>query len=126
MAHEEALRSITTVAGAGALQYRVVKTFGACVLSDDPEADYALGILQNDPATGEEATVGIDGVSKAEAGAVVAKDALLMWDSVGRVITWTAAAGANAMHIGIAKEAAGAAGDIIPVLIMRGISQADA
>lgn len=47
----------------------------------------ALGILQNNPNTGQAATVCTEHLSKAKAGATIAKDADLMADANGALIT---------------------------------------
>lgn len=67
MAYKEILESITLLAGAdlSGSQFLLVKltasgTVGLC----DAVTDHAIGILQNVPESGQEATVGVKGVSK--------------------------------------------------------------
>lgn len=75
----------------------------------------ADGVLQDAPASGESASVMVDGVSKVVAGAAVVKGAEVMSSAAGKGITATA--GSNI--VGRALEAAGADGDIIAVLISK-------
>lgn len=115
MATEEALFKISVPASAdlSAKQfYCVVFTSGnIAVAADGVQID---GILQDKPAAAARpGSVAIGGKSKAVAGAAVAAGARLMTDSSGRVITAT---GTN-ITCGKALSAAGAAGDIIDVVV---------
>lgn len=116
MAYEQSLISISAIAGAdlSAKQYRFgtiaadgqIDPTGAGVLAD--------GVIQDDQSTvGGAVKLAIVGVSKMEAGAVIARGALVMSDSVGRVVTATSAK----QVCGKALKAAAAAGDYIPVLL---------
>lgn len=120
MAYEEALKSITRVAGADltAAQYRFVKGNGANgVIRCGTAGEKALGVLQNDPIQGEAATVAIDtSTTKVVAGGVIAQDAEVTTDNEGRAV----AAAAGNFVLGTAQIAAGAAGEIISVLLQRG------
>jgi hypothetical protein len=79
------------------------------------------GILQNTPASGQAADVGLLGVSKAVAGAAISAGALLQSDANGRVITQT---GSGAV-VGRAIEAATAANQVITIeLLPSGASSA--
>jgi hypothetical protein len=62
------------------------------------------GILQNKPALGQAADVGIIGITKAVAGGTIAAGAALMTNASGALITWTA--GSGYAQIGTAIEAA--------------------
>jgi hypothetical protein len=81
--------------------------------------EVVYGILQNKPTAGQPSDVGLFGVSKAAAGAAFAAGALLMSDTTGRLITWTATHHCAA----IALEAATAAGQLITVVL--GINTGD-
>lgn len=84
---------------------------GEIALSGDGEA--ILGILQNDPNTGEAGNVMSAGISKAVAGAAITEGDLIASDANGKIIT---AASAD-RTIGQALDAASADGDIIEVLL---------
>ena len=83
-------------------------------VATDNTAHVPLGILQNEPESGQAAAVCINGVSKAVAGDAVSAGALLTFDSEGRVVT---ASGTGIYTVGVALQAASAAGEVIPVLI---------
>jgi hypothetical protein len=76
--------------------------------------DVAYGILQNKPTLGQAADVGILGVTKAVAGAAISAAARLTSDTSGRVIT---AASTN-QRLGVALEAATAAGQLITIALV--------
>lgn len=115
------------VAEAAVLPYRVVK-FGTAdgqVVQAAAAADASVGIADSlgQGTAGSRVDVAVDGIAEAEAGAAVARGALVSVDSSGRVITATASAGANVRVIGVAMSAAGAAGEIILVSIKPGSFQ---
>lgn len=62
------------------------------------------GILQNKPALGAAADVGVMGVTKAVAGGTIAAGVPLMTDSSGRLITW--ASGAANVQVAYSIESA--------------------
>ena len=62
------------------------------------------GILQNKPALGGAADVGIYGISKAVAGGTIAAAAPLMTNASGQLVAWTA--GSAYAQVGYAIEAA--------------------
>lgn len=80
--------------------------------------DVVLGLLQDDPATGEAGAVQFNGVARGRAGAVIAEGAEVMSAADGDLITFVAAAG-NYI-IGVALDGAAADGEIFPVLMTRG------
>lgn len=102
-----------------ALQYRAVKA-GVGTGRDIPclkcgTSDQPLGIVQNDPASGEEATVRTFGTSKVVAAGPFSRyDKLAVADANGRVDTAT---GASAYTIGWAMQAATAAGDVVEAFL---------
>jgi hypothetical protein len=87
-------------------------------------ADRPLGVLQNQPAAGEAATVRLLGTTKVSAnGAFALHDELTVAASDGEVDTVT---GSEAWAVGLALAAAGAAGDIVEMLLfVRPIGDAD-
>jgi Uncharacterized conserved protein (DUF2190) len=79
---------------------------------------YALGVARTDAASGGRVTVDVIGTSIVEAGAAVSAGDTLKVDSSGRGITW-ATSGAK---VGLALEAAGAAGQFIEVLLIPNVA----
>jgi hypothetical protein len=103
---------------AGSGQFLCMVTSGNRVSSIQTAAGGRIdGILQNTPDINQACDICRNGVTKAVAGAaiVVATEARLVCDTNGRVITWTATG--NKQIVGVALENAGAAGDVIAVLI---------
>lgn len=78
-----------------------------------------VGILQNKPTAGQAADVRYCGVTKAKAGASYSRNALLMTDTSGRLITATS----TNQAVAIAIEAAGGANEIRTVLLLNGGKQ---
>jgi hypothetical protein len=78
-----------------------------------------LGVLNNKPnAAGQACEIVVDGVAKVVAGAAItlgANGTKVMSDNQGRAV----AATATNKAVGYALAAAGAAGEIIPVLLLR-------
>lgn len=100
-------------------QYKVViaaSTAGAVKVGATAASDAILGILQNDPASGEAAEVACVGICKALAETSVTYGCKLTVSSTGRVKATTTD---KDEAIGIALKASSAAGDIIPVLLSR-------
>ncbi len=97
-------------------QFRFV-SIASGVLQLTGDGALADGVLQNDPALGESGFVApLNGsISKMEAGAAVTAGDEVGSDSTGRAVT---AASADEIN-GHAIDAAGAAGEIIRVLINR-------
>lgn len=79
--------------------------------------DQVLGVVGDDPAAGPGEGVRIitDGVAKILAGAAVSLGDLVSSDSTARVVTAAAAAATSKYLVGVALEAATAAGDLIAV-----------
>ncbi len=76
------------------------------------------GVLQNHPdAIGDEAAIMATGITKGVTGGIVAAGAELMTDANGEFITGVAT---NEL-VGIALQASGGAGEIIPILLRQGI-----
>lgn len=117
-AYGEALTCISLEAGSdlSASQYRFV-TLAADGQVDQTGAGLdATGILQDDPdAAGVAGSVAISGVSKVVAGAATTRAGNVASDSTGRAVNATTG---NFIQ-GIFLEAAAAAGDIVPVLLIK-------
>lgn len=104
----------TAAADLSANQFYCVKITAARAVnlaSTGGEAIY--GVLQNKPTSGQAADVGIQGITKAAAGAAFAAAAYLMTDSTGRLITATS----TNHRVAQALEAAGGAGVIATVVL---------
>ena len=116
MSTEQNLITITRQADAdlSAAQYRFVKqTATGTVELCDSAGEIALGVLQNDPEATQAATVAVGGVVRVAAGAAVTIGAEVMTDATARAITATA----TNVALGEALSGAGAAGNIISVLL---------
>jgi hypothetical protein len=74
----------------------------------------ALGVTRTTGAIADKVPVDILGTTIVEAGAAVAAGATLKSDSVGRAITWVT----SGARVGIALDAATAAGQFIEVLLI--------
>jgi hypothetical protein len=113
------------VAGGAIAAYRICMFSGAgTVVQASAASSMAIGVSDSIPAaSGERVDVQTHGVGEVEAGAAITVGALLMSDAQGRAITAAAAAGTNVRVIGIALEAAVAAGDIIRFLQSPGSFQ---
>lgn len=113
------------LAGAAIAARRVVKFSAAeTVIQSAAAGDFHVGVSSDiAAASGENVEVMTHGIALAEAGAAITIGTLLTADASGRVITAAPAAGVNNRHVGIALEAATAAGDIIRVLLSQGSVQ---
>jgi len=107
--------SLPAAADLSSSQHFIVKTSsGTAALAG--AGDVAMGVLQNDPVSGEAASIMVAGVSRLVAGAVIAEGAQVAADANGKGRTATT----GDIVLGIALEAAGADGDIIPLLLNVG------
>ncbi len=114
------------VAGAAIPVFTLVKLGAddATVVPAAASTDAIIGAVQEvSPALGERVDVALVGIAYITAGAAITRGALLTSDASGRVITAAPAAGVNARTVGIAVESAGAAGDVIRVLLSQGSIQ---
>lgn len=115
------------VAEAAVLPYRVVKfgTADGVVIQSTAAGDAHVGVADNlgQATAGARVDVVQSGIVEAEAGAAITRGALLSVDSSARVITAAASAGTNVGVIGRALVSAGAAGEIINILIAPGSFQ---
>lgn len=122
MAYQEymTLPGLVATGDLSSKQYYVVKaasTAGAVKVATTPATDPILGILQNDPESGEPAEVAYAGVVLALAENSVTFGSVLTCSSTGRVKTTTTD---GAEVVGYALKASTAAGDLIPVMLARG------
>lgn len=132
MATQEALVSVSRVAAAdlSAKQYTFVKVDGdGKAAAASAAGEPVFGVLQNDPGTGEEATVAVGGISKVKADGVINEGDLIATSADGQaavatkatVNTADAGVAADAVSgsyvIGIAVSAAAAAGEVVSVLL---------
>jgi hypothetical protein len=109
--------SATNFSADGSGMHRAVKldASGNVVLCGAADLDFA-GILQNDPAVGETATVKVRNVSKAVAGGAIAINDELTTDAAGRLV----AATTGQIIVARPMAAASGTGVVIPVEIRPG------
>ena len=115
MATEYDLENISAVAGAdlSSSQFKFVESNSSgTVTVTNAAGEYALGVLQNNPASGQAATVAIGGISKVVLGGTVAINDQISTDASGRAI----AATTGHKIVGIARKG-GAVGEIGSVLL---------
>jgi len=79
----------------------------------------AIGVLQNEPKSGEAAVVRVLGTTKVIGGEVIAAGKRVFVDTDAMVMEENAAAQAEARLIGIALEACDAEDDIFEILLMH-------
>jgi len=117
--------SFTAAADLSSYQHRIVRLNGSGKITYAAAATHvSLGVLQDKPnGDGRAGLVRLLGISKVEAGALVAENALITSDSSGRGVTASPAGGVNNYVIGRAITAAGAAGDKFDVLLAPCIKQ---
>lgn len=116
MARQQQVQSLSLEAGAdlSAAQFRVMALSSGQVVQQTSSSAQSVGVLQNNPsAQGQAAEVAYAGLVKIVAGAAVAQDALVMSDTQGRAVTATS----TNRVIGQALSAAGAAGELLEVLL---------
>lgn len=108
------LLTLTLMAASVIAAARFVTPLGAQAGADAN----TLGAACTAAAIGEKLPVDVRGTTTVEAGAAIALGATLKSDAQGRAITW-AASGAK---VGIALEAATAAGQFIEVLLVDNVA----
>lgn len=91
MATEQVLQCANWAAGAdlSSDQYKLVKISGATVVLTDIAGEAAIGVLQNDPVSGDAAGVAIGGVTKIQLGATLAAGAKFSASAAGLAIAPT-------------------------------------
>jgi GNAT superfamily N-acetyltransferase len=109
-------------AGGAIAPYRIVRITSADNVEQAAAVSHTLIGVNSDLAiaSGERVEVMTHGIAYVEAGAAVAVGVFVSTDSQGRGIAAAPAAGANQRVIGVALEAASAAGDVIRVLLSQG------
>lgn len=97
-------------------QYHVMKFASTAgqIKTASAKTSTGIGVLQNDPASGEMASLAVLGISKAVASGSISAGAFLGWNTTGRVRSVTAD---NTGVFGFANEAATTNGDIIQITI---------
>ncbi|MFN8995350.1 MAG: capsid cement protein [Pseudomonadota bacterium] len=112
-------------AAAAIAPYRIVRLASADTVEQAAAVANALIGVNTDLtiAANERVEVMVQGIAWVEAGAAISIGSLVTTDSVGRGVAAAPAAGVNNRHIGIALDAAAAAGDQIRVLLSPGSVQ---
>ena len=108
------LLALTVTAGGTIPANRFVTPAGALAGADVN----TLGVAQFAAVAADKLAVDVLGTVVVEAGAAVSAGATVKSDSTGRAITW-ATSGAK---VGLALEAAGAAGNMIEVLLVPNVA----
>lgn len=85
-----------------------------------PSANQGFGVIQNEPRSGEAATIAIGGVSRVFAGGTIALGNYFTSTASGTAVAITS--GSNARIVGRAIEAA-ASGSIFPAVLFQGYVQ---
>lgn len=109
--------SFTAGADLSAKQYNFVKISGTGVVIVAADTDVPIGVLLNDPASGETAAVCVSGVVKLEASAAITAGAVLGTSAAGLAVTRVPGTDTTKYIVGRAITAAGASGDIITAAI---------
>lgn len=107
--------SLEAEADLSAKQFHLIKLDSSGKVALAGSAERAIGVLQNNPSTGEAAQVRVLGVSKVVSGYSFGVGTVLASDASGKAIT-----SSSAKPIGIALEAATAANQIVSVLVIPG------
>ena len=121
MAYDSNLQSISLVAGEdlSSSQYRFVKLNAAgAVIRCTVQGEFAAGVLQNKPTSGQIAEVGFNGVSKIVLGNTVVGTDQLMTDTAGRAIPAVQAATPGSGVIGF-PIVGGAVNEIGSILVVH-------
>lgn len=119
MAYEEGLQTVSLLANAdlSASQFCLVSVNSSGRLAVTGDGASADGVLQNKPnAAAVVGSMAISGIAMVKAGAATTAGSDLASDASGRVVDVTT----GDIVVGICLEAAGAANDIIPVLLRLG------
>lgn len=117
LSDSQVVLSIPAGADLSAKQYNFVKISGTGVILVAAATDVPIGVLLNDPASGETAAVAVSGIVKLEASAAITAGATIGTTATGTAITLAAGTDTTKYIVGRAITAAGAAGDIITVAI---------
>lgn len=116
MSTELNLVTLTSIAGAdlSASQYRFVEQSSAgAVTVCNAAGEKALGVVYNDPANGQAATIAYGGIARVVAGGAITIGNAIATDNQGRAV----AATTGQTILGEAMSAASTAGEIVSVLL---------
>lgn len=117
LSDSQVVLSIPAGADLSTKQYTFVKLSGSTVISAAAATDLPIGVLVNDPKSGETAAVAVSGIVKLKASAAIAVGALVGTTSTGTGVTLVAGTDTTKYILGRAVTAAGASGDIITVAV---------
>lgn len=98
-------------------QYTFVKIDGTGVVQCDGATDAPIGVLLNDPESGETAAVAIQGIVKVVASAAITAGAPIGTTDAGKAVTLTIGTDTTKYVVGRVIEAATADGDIVTAVI---------
>lgn len=119
MAYFEELDTFTAAAAAdlSAKRYHIMRLSAAQTVNQASLATDSgiCGVLQNEPQSGETATIAYEGITKVVAGGSVTVNAFITSNSSGRAT----AVGSGGMAIGRALQAAGNDGEVITAVIFH-------
>jgi len=113
----QVILSIPAGADLSAKQYNFVKISGTGVVAVAADTDVPIGVLLNDPASGETASVCVTGITKVEASAAITAGTLIGTTSAGLAVTRTIGTDTTKYVLGRVITAAGANGDIVTAAI---------
>jgi hypothetical protein len=117
LSDSQVVLSIPAGADLSAKQYTFVKISGTGVIAVAAATDIPIGVLLNNPASGETAAVAVSGVVKLEASAAINANKIIGTTATGTAVTLVTGTDTTKFIVGRAITAAGAAGDIITVAI---------
>ena len=117
LSDSQVVLSIPAGADLSAKQYTFVKISGTGVISVAAATDAPIGVLLNDPASGETAAVAVSGIVKLVASAAITAGVTIGTTATGTAVTLAAGADTTKYIVGRAITAAGAGGDIITVAV---------
>lgn len=108
---EGPVATLEAAADLSAKQYYIVDCTAAKKVNLAGDGAVCIGVLENEPESGEAASVRIYGIAQVSAGAAISAGALVASDANGQAVTATT----GEFSIGVALEAAGAQNDIIAI-----------
>lgn len=117
LSDSQVVLSIPAGADLSAKQYTFVKISGTGVISVAAATDAPIGVLLNDPESGETAAVAVSGIVKLKASAAITAGATIGTTATGTAVTLAAGTDTTKYIVGRAITAAGASGDIITVAV---------
>lgn len=127
MSHTTSVIRNFTATNAAIGRSRIVRFDGTTqtlVLQASASTDNLIGVAEGvEIAASERVDVVLSGVAEVVAGAAFNAGAKLTSDSAGRAVAAAPSAGTNAQIVGVALQQAGAAGDIVSILVAPGAVQ---